>query len=320
MTSDVVYLTGGSGFVGQHLQRLLPAQGVRKIMTVGRSGSDLDYEAFARAELEVSSAVIHLAGQAHDLRGSADDALYEAANVQLTRDVYDVFQRSMARTFIFFSSIKAVADTPVGVVRQSDEPHPTTPYGRSKLRAEQHLAAQPPQPDKQIYVLRPCAVVGPGVKGNFALLSRLVEARIPYPLGSFVNQRSILSIDNLAHVVSTALSGALPPGTYNLADDDPLSTADMVRTIAAAHGLRPRIWRVPPVIVRAFCRLGDYLPLPLNSERLDKLTESYVVDNAALKAALGPTALPITTQDGLQQLFADGQRPQPDSRRVPNER
>ncbi|MGZ4519067.1 MAG: NAD-dependent epimerase/dehydratase family protein [Mycobacteriaceae bacterium] len=299
MTSTVVYITGASGFVGRHLQRLLPPQGVEKIVTVGRTGSDLDYADFAAAELEAGSAVIHLAGHAHDLRGASDDALYEAANVELTRQVYEVFRASKARTFVFFSSIKAVVDAPDGIVRQSDEPRPGTPYGRSKLRAEQHLAAHPPRPDQQVYVLRPCVVVGPGVKGNFALLNKLVKAGIPYPLGAFENRRSLLSVDNLAQVVGATLSGDLPPGTYNLADDEPLSTADMVRTIAAAQGRRPRIWRVPPVLVRLVCRLGDHLPLPLNSERLDKLTESYVVDAGAVRSAIGRDRLTVSSRNAL---------------------
>lgn len=299
MTSEVVYLTGASGFVGQHLQRLLPAHGVRRIVTVGRTDSDLDYAAFAKAELEAGSAVIHLAGQAHDLHGSADEARYEAANVALTRDVYEVFRASRARTFIFFSSVKAVSDAPTGILRQSDEPHPTTPYGRSKLRAEQYLAERPPEPAQELYVLRPCVVVGPGVKGNFALLNRLVKARIPYPLGAFANQRSILSIDNLEYVVTAALKGDLRPGTYNLADDEPLSTVDMVRTLAAAHGRRPRIWPIPIGVVKALARVGDVLPLPLDSRRLEKLTESYVVDNAVLKSGLGTERLPASSRAGL---------------------
>ncbi|QGN57950.1 NAD-dependent epimerase/dehydratase family protein [Nostocoides sp. HKS02] len=299
MTSEVVYLTGASGFVGQHLQRLLPARGVRKIVTVGRSGSDLDYATFAKAELEADSAVIHLAGQAHDLHGSADEARYEAANVALTRDVYEAFRASKARTFIFFSSVKAVSDAPAGILRENDEPHPTTPYGRSKLRAEQYLAGRPPEPGQELYVLRPCVVVGPGVKGNFALLNRLIRARIPYPLGAFANQRSVLSIDNLEFVVTAALKGDLPPGTYNLADDEPLSTVDMVRTLAAAHGRSPKIWPIPVSVVKALARAGDVLPLPLNSLRLQKLTESYVVDNAALKSGLGVERLPVSPRGGL---------------------
>ena len=45
--------------------------------------------------------------------------------------------------------------------------------------------------------------------------------------------------------------------------------------------------------------IGTLLHLPLNTERLRKLTENYVVSNAKIKAALGIDKMPVTAKEGL---------------------
>lgn len=302
MGTDVVYLTGASGFIGANLQRLLPDLGVQRIVTVARSGAALDYEAFTQATLEPGSAVVHLAGKAHDLRGEDGAEQYETANVALTERVYETFRTSAAEVFVFASSVKAVADSVDGVLQHDAQPHPSTLYGRSKLRAERHLADHQPRPHQRVHVLRLCLVHGPGVKGNLALLDRLVAAGLPYPLGAFENRRSILSVDNLAYVVSCAFDGRLPPGTYNVADDEPLSTPEMVRILAHAHGGKANILRLPPGLIQALAKIGDRLPVGIGSDRLSKLTESYVVDTAPLLHVLGVDHLPLAARAGLSKL------------------
>ena len=95
-----------------------------------------------------------------------------------------------------------------------------------------------------------------------------------------------------------------PSGTNQVADDEAVSTNDLVRLIAESVGKKPRIWQVPPGAVGWLARVGDGMRLPLNSERLKKLTESYVASNARLKGALGIDKLPVTAEDGLRKTLA----------------
>jgi len=105
-------------------------------------------------------------------------------------------------------------------------------------------------------------------------------------------------------VVAALLESSAAPGIYQIADDESLATADIVRILAESAGKRARIWRLPVSWVRAVARLGDHLHLPLNSERLKKLTEIYEVANAKVKNALGWERMPVSAREGLQKTAA----------------
>lgn len=252
--------------------------------------------------LPPADAVVHLAGLAHDTEGAADEQAYRDVNVELTRRIFDLFLASDAQTFIFFSSVQAVAsDLPPGaVLTEGHIPHPRSVYGRSKLEAEDYLL-QPRSdyPGKRILILRPAMIHGPGNKGNLNLLYQMLQRDMPWPLAAFSNKRSFAGIDNVAFAVKELLEKPLPSGVYNLADDEPISTNELVRLITESLGRQPRYWKVPKWMVRLLARVGDVLPLPLNSHRLRKLTESYVVSNENLKKALGVEKMPVSAVDGL---------------------
>jgi nucleoside-diphosphate-sugar epimerase len=188
-----------------------------------------------------------------------------------------------------------------------------TPYGQSKLEAERIVTAAAESHPGLIlpYLLRPCMIHGPGNKGNLNLLYSLVRKGIPWPLGAFDNRRSFVSIDNVCHVVEALLdhdtptrdtpTRDTPPGTYNLADDEPISTNRLIGLIAEALGRKPHVWRCPAPLVRAAAMAGDRLRLPLNRERLQKLTESYVVSNRKIKTALGWDRFPLAAEEGISR-------------------
>ncbi|MCC5846400.1 MAG: NAD-dependent epimerase/dehydratase family protein [Verrucomicrobia bacterium] len=326
-----ILITGPSGFVGQNLINAWSSRPDLTLIPVSlRNGLDSLHSALDTRHSSLvtrHSSLIHLAGLAHDTRNASDPAAYFRINTELTQKVFDSFLNSDAKNFIYFSSVKAAADSVIGdMLTEEAEPKPGTPYGQSKLKAERYLLSNPLPEGKRLYILRPCMIHGPGNKGNLNLLYKLVRKGIPWPLGAFENQRSFLSIDNLLYLLEALLKGSArelcafdappsdkdksaqlhgltpcPSGIYNLADDAPLSTNDLIRLIAEAESRKPRILRLPQGPLRAAARTGDFLHLPLNSERLKKLTESYVVSNQKLKSALGITSLPVTVEEGLRK-------------------
>ena len=301
MANSIVYITGAHGFVGSNLMAYLSCTELKRLVTVGRYGRDLSYDEFDSQVLEPGSTIVHLAGKAHDLRDVENPEDYYEANFNLTKRVYDRFTQSDATAFIFLSSVKAVADTVIGELTESEAPNPSTAYGISKLRAEDYLRHHSKSELQRTFILRPCMIHGPGNKGNLNLLYGLVAHRIPYPLGSFNNRRSLLTIENLCFVIEQIVAGEIEPGTYNVADDLPLSTNEMVTILSQARRKRPLILSPPRSIVMGLALLGDLLRLPLNSERLHKLTEDYVVSNAKLLQALGRNSMPIAAEVGLNQ-------------------
>ncbi|WP_286856752.1 MULTISPECIES: NAD-dependent epimerase/dehydratase family protein [Sphingobacterium] len=289
-----IIITGVSGFVGQNLVKYLE----KNAKTI--KGLSLRNENWLNHLNLEADAIIHLAGKAHDTNNTSKDDEYYKVNRDLTIELYDVFLNTQIKDFFYFSSVKAVADTVDGVLGEEVEGRPFTPYGKSKLQAEQYLLSKPLPEGKRLFIIRPCMIHGPGNKGNLNLLYKVVEKGIPWPLASFHNERSFLSIDNLSFLIKAMIeSQDIPSGVYNFADDDALSTNDLVTLISQTLGKKPKLLRIPSSLIKTTVKIGDILPLPLNSERLKKLTESYVVSNSKVKKALGIQSLPTSTKEGL---------------------
>lgn len=301
-----ILITGIHGFVGSNIVKAMgrnheiygldivapEKEGVVKTF----SWNDLDANKIPQVD-----AVIHLAGKAHDLKKTSGPEIYFKINTGLTQKIYDWFLQSSAGKFIFFSSVKAAADfVPGDILTEDIVPNPVGPYGESKIKAEEYILSHPAA-DKQVYILRPCMIHGPGNKGNLNLLYEVVKKGVPWPLGAFENHRCFTSIDNLCFVIKELLVKEVESGIYNMCDDEALSTNGLITVICKALGKKARIWYLPKGLMNGMAKVGDGLHLPLNSERLTKLTEDYVVSNAKIKKALGIDKMPIRAEEGLTQ-------------------
>ena len=142
---------------------------------------------------------------------------------------------------------------------------------------------------------------GPNNKGNLNLLYDFVKKGIPYPFGKYKNQRSFLSVENLCFVIKELIENKeIPSGVYNISDDQALSTNELVETMGEVLQKPVRILKIPKLLVRGVSKIGDLLPLPVNSERLQKLTENYVVSNRKIVEAIGKE-FPLSAKEGLQK-------------------
>lgn len=294
-----ITITGSSGFVGKNLVHYL-SEREHCIHTLSLRSKE--WKLLIPSTTEV---IIHLAGKAHDTANTSNADEYFKVNRDLTIELFDHFIKSDAKNFFYFSSVKAVADTVEGTLVEDVLPKPYTPYGQSKQEAEQYLLKAKLPEGKRMFIIRPCMIHGPGNKGNLNLLYKVVEKGIPWPLASFDNRRSFLSIDNLCYLVEQMMENSkVPSGVYNFADDTALSTNELVILIARVSNKKPRLWHISKGFMNSIASVGDKIKLPLNSERLKKLTENYVVSNEKVKKALGIEKLPITAAQGLERTIA----------------
>lgn len=289
-----IIITGATGFVGSNLSKYLEDKG----NVVGKlSLRNPDW--ILNKNVDV---IIHLAGKAHDTANTSADDEYFKVNRDLTIQLFDEFINSEIRDFIYFSSVKATADTIEGILDENHSSDPKTPYGKSKLEAENYLLSKDLPENKRLFIIRPCMIHGPGNKGNLNLLYKVVEKGIPWPLADFDNQRSFLSIDNLNFLIERIISDQnMASGIYNFSDDQALSTNDLVKIIANTSGKKERLLKIPKHLISFVAKTGDRLKLPLNSERLKKLTENYIVSNLKIKTALNIDSLPITAEEGMKK-------------------
>lgn len=317
-----ILITGIHGFVGSNLVVALrehhtlygldiiapEKEGVVRTF----SWSDIETTSFPMQHLPQFDVIIHLAGKAHDTKNRSAAQVYFDINTGLTRKVFDFFLESKAKKFIFFSSVKAAADSVVGEMLAEDViPAPVGPYGESKIAAENYILSKLKVENgdwktdlcngKQVYILRPCMIHGPGNKGNLNLLYNVVRKGILWPLGAFENRRSFTSVDNLCYVLEGLLTKEVASGIYHIGDDEALSTNELIALMCEVMGQKPHIWKLNRRMMEGCAALGTLLHLPLNTERLRKLTENYVVSNKKIKSALGIERMPVRAADGIMK-------------------
>lgn len=317
-----ILITGIHGFVGSNIVEYLKKDNEIYGLDIVAPEKDGVVRTFSWEDLEMSEqvghdgkslvghddgvmpefdAIIHLAGKAHDTKNKSAAEVYFKVNTGLTQKIFDYFLASSVKKFVFFSTAKAAADRVEGVLTEDVVPSPVGPYGESKIKAEEYVLGYDLPKDKQVYIFRPCMIHGPGNKGNLNLLYSVVRKGIPWPLGAFENRRTFTSIENICFAVNGVLTKDVPSGIYNMGDDEALSTNELIEEICKSLGKKAHIWRLPKGLMTSIAKIGGWLHLPLNPDRLQKLTENYVSSNEKIKKALGIDKMPVDARKGLQR-------------------
>ncbi|MGH7552553.1 MAG: NAD-dependent epimerase/dehydratase family protein [Longimicrobiales bacterium] len=309
-------VTGASGFLGLELSRALlsarwrvrgsvrathrpVADGVDPFVLADLADADA-----VRSAVTGVDAVVHCAGLAHVLDRSAarNDETFRRINVRGTQTVFDAAAECGVRLFVFLSSVAAVSEGGPEPIAETTPPVPRTAYGRSKLEAEQVITARASTAELRTTILRPAMVYGPGMKGNPLRLFRLVQQGVPLPVASVRNLRSVLYSGNLAAAVIASLDRAgARIETFLTADDEPVSTPDLIRMIAAALGRPARMASIPPDWLRAVARAADGVAGGIRGlEQVEKLVGSAVVKPTRLNELTGFRS-PCSTREGLER-------------------
>lgn len=304
-----ILITGAFGFVGSNLSVSLKKEGKFKLTAIDvqepathNYNAYFNWENINKVDWNSIDVIIHLAGKAHDTKNTSDENSYFDINLGLSQKIFKQFVSSNASKFIFFSSVKAAADkVNEEFLTEEEIPNPQTFYGKSKLETEKYLLSQSLPGNKKVFILRPCMIHGPGNKGNLNLLYQLVSKGIPWPLGKFENKRSFSSIENLTFIVQNIIEKNIEGGIFNVADDAPISTNRLIELIAESKNRKARILKINQSIITKIAKFGDVIHLPLNTERLKKLTQSYQVSNKKIKENLGIISLPVSSEEGLRK-------------------
>ncbi|MEP6506713.1 MAG: NAD-dependent epimerase/dehydratase family protein [Gemmatimonadales bacterium] len=312
-----ILVTGATGFIGRHLCDALAFEGnevvalTRRADAVAPKGgriavvNDLLDREHVRRALEGVNSVVHLAARVHSRpEGIADpDSECRRINVDGTAALLDESVNAGVKTFVYISSVKAVADTSETMLTAQTLAEPTDAYGSSKLEAERHLRLVAMKQGIAAPVLRLPAVYGPGMKGNMTRLFRAVERGLPLPFGLIRNRRSFAYVGNVvAAIQALLLSAGAAHQTFYVSDGEDLSTPDLIERIGIALGNRPRMLPVPPAVFGATIYLGGLLsriaPFHLTGDSLSAVLGSLFVDSSTLRETAGFNA-PFSVDKGM---------------------
>jgi nucleoside-diphosphate-sugar epimerase len=303
-------ITGASGFVGSALIKRLLREKVRISATV------LDGEETGHFPEEVeriivqplsglsdySSAlhgintVIHLAARVHIMQDTSSNPLEEFRKVNLhgTERLARQAAETGVKRFVFMSTIGVNGDN------SGDKPyteingiHPHNPYSISKYEAELVLHRIALETCMDVVIIRAPLVYGPGNPGNFLSILRIVTKKLPLPLASVVNKRSLIYAGNLVDALTICAKHPAAAGqTYLVSDGEDVSTPELIRRTAKALGLPARLFSVPGSLIRLAGKLTG------KSATVNRLTGSLTVDTSKIRQELGWKP-PFTMEEGL---------------------
>ena len=289
-----ILITGINGFVGTHLNNFLKYNLIYQITGITRTqynhNSCITNKTYSQLfeENKQYHIYIHLAGKAHDLNNKGTKYDFYEANYELTKKMFDLFLKDKdSKKFIYLSSMSVVDNNSDIYLSEHVQCKPNGFYGHSKREAEIYITKHlKDHHNKKVYILRAPMIHGPNNKGNLNLLCNIVKNNIPWPLGSFNNKRSFLSIANFNYVINRLINEDINSGIYHISDDLPLSTNDIVKMIYTINNKNINIYNLPKSLVYFFASVGDILRLPFNTRGLNKVTENFLVSNNKIKKAL----------------------------------
>jgi UDP-glucose 4-epimerase len=299
----VVLLTGASGFVGRHVAPILQDNGwvVRRALRKPSQNADdilipsIDAATDWRQALTDVEAVVHLAARAHRPNDDPAVDLYRPVNTDGTLQLARCAAQAGISQFVYVSSILVNGGTTDGRVpfHEDDIPQPRGVYGKSKADAESGLQAIAHAHDMRVTVIRPPLVYGSGARGNFGLLVRTVQLGVPLPFASVRNCRAFLAVDNLSSFIVDRLSHANERfDIFLVADQEQISTPELIGRIARAAGTTPRLFPLPTFVLSALFRVGRH------AEAYDSVVGSMELDiSKALSTGWRP---PISLDEGLR--------------------
>ena len=307
-----VCLTGSTGFLGRRLTQALSSDSATDLTATARVPSLVENASAVKIAkinaqtdwsitLRNQQVVIHTAARAHIMKDSVADPLteYRKVNVDGTLNLARQSATAGVKRFIFISSIKVNGEqTELGQPFQpNDEAKPIDPYGISKWEAEQGLQKIAAETGMEVVIIRPPLVYGPGVKGNFANLIKLVRKGLPLPFGAIHNRRSMIALDNLVNLIITCIDHPSAANQVFLASDgQDLSTTELLQGLAQAVGRSPRLLSIPDAILTlAASVLGK-------KSIADRLLGSLQVDISKTQDLLNWTP-PISVDEGLRRCF-----------------
>lgn len=306
-----ILITGATGFVGRHLCEKLLQNNVCVCGTVRNANQakylpsgtqvalidSIEMNTDWSEALEGIDTIIHLAARVHVTSETSGDPLdsYRQVNVAGTERLARQATEKNVRRIVFLSSVKVHGEKSSFPLSEKIKSTPSDPYGISKMEAELSLQRIAAETGLEVVIIRPPLVYGPGVKANFLNLMKIVERRIPLPLASIQNKRSLVYLGNLIDAIITCAKHPRAAGqTFLVSDDYDVSTPELIRMMAKEFELPMRLLPFSPPLMRLVGKLCG------KTAAMNRLLGSLTVDIGKIRRDLNWQP-PFTMAEGLKE-------------------
>jgi len=254
-------ITGGTGFVGRYLVRELSERGFTCRLLVRQKSqtdwlNDIDNIELRQGDItepetlkdiaEGTDYVYHLAAVGHVSAISAGAfERFVKVNVQGTTNLISACVNQNIRNFVHFSSTAAMGLIKKRLVDESDTPQPVTPYQKSKLASEEAALSSGSELGVPVVVVRPCMIYGPGGKGEFFKICRLMKRGIFPKVGFGKNLTPLVHVRDVVDGAVKAGEKGHPGQVYLLTSESSIELDQMRDLVMQAWGCRALYPYVP---------------------------------------------------------------------------
>lgn len=291
-----ILVTGATGFVGRALINRLEADqehhivgsvrrssggsvGSANLVSVGEISEKTDWS----SALENIDVVVHLAGRAHVLSDGDNLSIFNRVNVEGSLRLAEQALAFGVKRFIFISSIGVNGSQTHGeAFTECSAVAPHANYAESKRQAEELLRNKLENSTMELVVIRPPLVYAANAPGNFQRLLKLVASGAPLPFGITKNQRSMVSLNNLADFISLCIAHPSAANeTFLISDGVTVSTKEIVTLLAEGMGMKAKLFPFP----NSFARLT--FTMLRKPAIYTQLYGSLVIDSSKARTLLG---------------------------------
>lgn len=260
MKSYKYALTGATGFIGREISLYLSQKGCnfsRLVRHVDYQTKDTDYLFDLNEPHKLSSdlligidCIIHTAALVH--KANVSEKNFELQNVEATRQLVLKSIKAGVKHFIFLSSVavygKNYSDKPIDDTAPTN---PQTPYGISKLQAENTIIELLKNSPISYTILRIPLVYGKNNPGNFGKLFNISQSLLPLPFLGKTNIRTMTSVTNLASfIIHASFSDVARNKIILFSDGSNFSTKDIILAIRHKKSMPRLLFYCPSLPIK----------------------------------------------------------------------
>lgn len=293
---DKLLFTGGTGFLGNNVMPLLEKQ--YEVTTCGITPNDIIKANLAKdvpVLPEHYDVVLHAAGKAHIVPKTEEEKqLFFDINYTGTIHLCDALEKVGVPKALVFISTVAVYGCDYGDL--ITEVHPLrgeAPYAKSKRMAEEYLTDWCKKYGVKLGILRPSLLAGKNAPGNLGAMVKGVQKGFYMNIAGGKVIKSILMAEDIAYLLPLV---AEKGGVYNVCDTRQPSFGEISMEVARQLGKRKPL-NIPYWMAWCMAKVGDLLgsKAPINSYKLEKMTQSLTFSNEKARRELGWEPMDVLT-------------------------